>query len=131
MEADAQIPGPGWEFADAWVLTAVAFFGRRGCTLALLIAEADAISHDIPLEEDAARSIGKLVVSGLITFDEGRFRITSTAKALYRKRDREMFKQTSSMLDLLQGQEAIDGYWSFKPGEFQAAYEDYSPHGGG
>ncbi len=65
---------PGWQFTDAWFLTAIGQFGRRGCSLSELIGAADALNHDVAPEPVAADSLGRLIASDLVSRDAQRFR---------------------------------------------------------
>jgi len=114
-----------WSFTDAWLLTAAAGFGRRGCSLSDLLGAADAINHDVPRADQASISLGRLSASGLLTVADGRFCATLQARDLYKRRARPMFEQSASMLELLREVELIEDEWRFEPAEFDDAFETY------
>ncbi|HEX8081399.1 MAG TPA: hypothetical protein VF557_14405, partial [Jatrophihabitans sp.] len=57
----------GWQFADAWVFTAVAISGDSGCDLTDLVAAADGINHAILTADEVSQGVGRLEASGLMT----------------------------------------------------------------
>lgn len=121
---DVQL-SPAWTFSDAWLLTAIGGFGRRGCSLSKMIGAADALNHDIPAETQAAVSLGRLIASGLVDVRE-HYRVTSMGRAIYRRRRGGMFEISGSVLDALGSVQCLEGKAEFAPGEFQDAYEQYA-----
>ncbi len=115
-----------WSFTDAWLLTSVGGYGRRGCTLTNLIGTADARNHDVATEAQSATSLGRLIASDLLVVKNGRFRVTDTGQSLYKQRSGGWFEESGSVLQLLSAIPLVEGTWEFAPGEYMAAYEVYS-----
>lgn len=115
-----------WSLTDAWLLTSVAGYGRRGCTLTNLIGTADARAHDVAAEAQAATSLGRLIASGLVLVHNGRFRATDTGRSLYKQRSGGWFEEPGSVLQLLTAVPLVEATWEFAPGEYTAAYDAYS-----
>ena len=115
---------PAWTFCEAWLLTAIGRFGGRGCSLSEMIGAADALNHDVPIEAQAATSLGRLVASGLVEAHHARYRVTSAGGAFYERRRGGLFQHVGSILDILRSVPCLDGKVEFAAGEFQAAYED-------
>jgi hypothetical protein len=114
-----------WTFPDAWLLTAIGQFGRRGASLSELISAADALNHDVPTEAQAASSLGRLIASGLLEVAEGRYRASREGRSIYKRRQGGMFELSGSVLAALASVPCVDGTVDFAEGEFQTAYEDY------
>jgi hypothetical protein len=95
-----------WDFTDAWLLTAMGGFRRRGRSLSKLIAVADAMNHDVPTEAQAARSLGRLIASGLAGIRGSRYRLTPSGRAVYRKRRGGWFDQANTVLHALKSSAA-------------------------
>ena len=114
-----------WTFHDAWLLTAIGQYGRRGCSLSALIGAADALNHDIPTETQTAVSLGRLAASGLINVDSGRYRTTGPGQAIYTRRRGGMFELSGSVLKALAAAPCVEGTMHLAPGEFASAYERY------
>lgn len=115
-----------WSFTDAWLLTSASGYGRRGCTLTNLIGTADARNHDVATEADAAKSLGRLIASDLLVVKNGKFCATDTGRSLYKRRSGGWFEESGSVLQLLSEVPLVEGTWEFAPGEYMAAYEEYS-----
>lgn len=114
-----------WTFPDAWLLTAIGQFGRRGTSLSDLIGAADALNHDVPTEAQAASSLGRLIASGLLEVADGRYRLTRQGRSIYKRRQGGMFELSGSVLMALESVPRVDDNVAFAEGEFQAAYEEY------
>lgn len=77
---------PGWGFTEAWLLLSIGDHGRQGCTLSTMLGSADARNHDIPIEDAAARALGRLEASGLITSTGGSFSVTKLGRQIRKQR---------------------------------------------
>jgi hypothetical protein len=117
---------PTWSFSEAWLLTAVGQFGGRGCSLSEMIGAADALNHDIPTEEQAAASLGRLAASGLIETHHAHYRVTKAGRLVYKQRRGGMFELSGSVLNALRPVPCVEGEVDFTPGQFQAAYDEYA-----
>jgi hypothetical protein len=115
-----------WTFSDAWLLTAIGKFGRRGCSLSEMIGSADALNHDIPTETQAAESLGRLLAANLVVVRSGRYRVSASGRAIYKRRQGGMFQLSGSVLAVLVSVPCADGKLEFAPGEFRAAYDEYA-----
>jgi hypothetical protein len=115
----------GWQFTDAWLLTAIGQFGRRGCSLSELIGAADALNHEVAPEPVAADSLGRLIASDLVAHDAKRFRVTKSGRAIYRRRSGGMVELAKSAFAVLPEYPARKGTLTFAPGEYEAAYGEY------
>ena len=117
---------PGWGFTEAWLLLSIGDHGRPGCTLSTMLGSADARNHDIPTEDAAARALGRLEASGLITSTGGSFSVTKLGRQIRKQRSGGFFEEATSLLPLLAQVPCRDGEHRFEPGEFRAAYEAYA-----
>lgn len=115
----------GWAFTDAWLLTAIGQFGRRGCSLTELIGAADALNHDVAPGPVVSGSLGCLIASDLVSADGQRFRVTKTGRAIYKRRAGGMFQLSTSVFEILPEYARQEGEWAFAPGEYEAAYARY------
>lgn len=77
-------------------------------------------------EAQAAKSLGRLIASDLLVVKNGKFRVTDTGRALYKQRSGGWFEESGSVLQLLTAVRLVEGTWEFAPGEYIAAYEEYS-----
>ena len=119
-------PEPGWGFTDAWLLLSIGDHGRRGCTLSRMLGSADARAHDIPTEEAASRTLGRLEASGLISSSRGKYSVTKAGRQIRKRRSGRFFEEATSLLPILAQVPCQDDEHQFEPGEFLAAYEAYA-----
>jgi hypothetical protein len=115
-----------WDFSDAWIMTAVAINGEQGCDLAELIGAADACNHALLTDEELSRGVGRLVASGLLSHDGGRFHLTDAGRALASRRKGGMIGQVTSMEKLLARQPVTEGRWNVAPEVVSAAVRTYT-----
>lgn len=114
-----------WEFADAWVLTAVAI-SQRPCSLTDLVAAADLINHALLLDAEVDSAFRKLLGSGLlhVTADL-RFDLTPEGTALVDGRHGSLFAQIDSVLSLLDSVPPRDEEFALPSGAMHAAVDAY------
>lgn len=113
-----------WEFSDAWVLTAIAVYGRP-CTLTDVLAAADAMNHAILTDDELAQAIGRLTASGLVTVTDGHFALTSSGGTLTARRKGGLIGQVKSVQALLRQVDLRDGRWPLPAGALDAAFSEY------
>ncbi|HEU4540924.1 MAG TPA: hypothetical protein VFR23_07325 [Jiangellaceae bacterium] len=90
-----------WDFADAWVFTAVGI-ASLPCELAELVAVADGINHAILLEDEVESALGKLSGAGLLQInDDWTFQLTEAGRGLLTRRRGNLFSQVDSVANLL------------------------------
>ena len=118
--------GPGWQFADAWVLTAIAVHGEAGCDLTGLLAAGDAINHAILTDAEVSQGIGRLEASGLVAVQDGHFSLTPDGQDLASRRKGGMIGQVRSVEALLKRKDLTDKRWRVPAGALEAAYAAYS-----
>jgi hypothetical protein len=118
-------PDPEWEWNDGWMLVAIDG-SRRGTELTDVVSSLDAHNHAIPHEHEAARSIGRLVASGLVQVD-GRYRLTDEGRRIQSRKTGSMFAMSTSLHDVLRAEvPLVEGRWTFAPGEWDAACDAWT-----
>jgi hypothetical protein len=118
-----------WEFADAWVATAVAI-QETPCDLAAVIAAGDALNHAILLREEIEQAVSRLVGAGLLWIsDDGKFGLTSTGQNLLGRRQGGWFEQVDSTLELLREIPVEEVAFSLTDETVRAAYAEYRQSG--
>jgi len=75
-----------WTFTDGWILMSVfVMHGESGASLDEVIRAADAMNHAKPTKGELSRSFSRLAACGILTVDNGRFRIAATHLPLLAK----------------------------------------------
>lgn len=115
-----------WQFADAWVFTAIAVHRDAGCDLSGLLAAGDAINHAILADDEVSQGIGRLEASGLVAVQDGHFSLTPEGQDLAARRKGGMFGQVRSVQALLKRKDLRDELWIVPAGALDAAYAAYS-----
>jgi hypothetical protein len=117
--------------SDAWVFSSIDGTGPDdGCSLAQVIAKADAVNHAILTEEEFIQAVGRLVAAGLIgaQAEVDRYWRTDAGGVLYRQRmkGRGLFGWIDEIPPALRRLgEPQDKAWSLPPGAFELAIEKY------
>lgn len=94
-------PAGEWALADAWVLAAIAVYGRP-CSLLELIAAADAITRAIPVQDEVEAALGKLTGAGLLRVFEGwTFELTEDGTSLWSGGERDLERHLQVIEDQL------------------------------
>jgi hypothetical protein len=118
-----------WEFADAWVATAVAI-QETPCDLAAVIAAGDALNHAILLREEIEQAVSRLVGADLLWIsDDGKFGLTLTGQNLLGRRQGGWFEQVDSTLELLREIPVEEVAFSLTDETVRAAYAEYRQSG--
>ena len=121
----------GWDFNEAWLLTALGGSGRRGSDLSEWIGATDAFNHDVLPAEAAAQAVGRLIASGLVERDSDRFRLTKEGATVYKSRRGGMFEQPPSVLTALRQVACVEGEAAFTAAEYIEACEAYGRRASG
>lgn len=103
----------GWDRSDAWIFVSVVIGGgagrhlrspntRRpeGVPLAGLLSTAEHLQDAIPSREDVETAVQRLCGAGLVTVQDGFFRVTPDGERLWRTRPRSGL---SSTVDTMHG----------------------------
>ena len=118
-----------WDFVDAWVLAAIGIY-ERPCSLAELIAAAEAINHEVVQEVELVTALGKLTGSGLVRVFEGwTFELTDDGTSLWSGGAGDLQAQLRLVEAQLSDIEPGTVVVNLSPGAFEQALEEY--RGGG
>jgi hypothetical protein len=118
-----------WEFADAWLATAVAVQDQP-CDLTGVIAAGDALNHAIFLREEIEQAVRRLVGAGLLRVsDDGNFSLTSAGADLVGRRQGGWFEQIDSVLEVLRQIPVEEGAFSLPDEAVRSAYLEYMQSG--
>lgn len=115
----------GWVVADAWVLAAVAVYGRP-CSLVELIGAADVIKHAILREDEVEAALGKFTGAGLLRVYEGwTFELTDDGTSLWSGGERDLARHLPTMLEQLSDFEPGKSPVTLPRGDMDQAVQAY------
>ncbi len=118
-------PNVDWIVADAWVLAAIAVFGRP-CSLVELIGAADVIKHAILREDEVEEALGKLTGAGLVRVYEGwTFELTEDGTSLWSGGERDLARYLPTMLEQLSDFEPGRRPVTLPRGDMDQALQEY------
>jgi predicted transcriptional regulator len=114
-----------WDFASAWVLSAVAIW-ERPCSLSEVVQAGDALNHAILLDQEVEGAMRKLLGSGLVTVTAGRdFALTRQGAALVSRRKGDMFSQVKSVQSMLDSVPVRSQDFTLERGAMEEAIDAY------
>ena len=115
--------------SDTWVLLALLISEQKdGATLRAIIATADYINHAIPTYEELAGGLARLMRSGYVEKQAGRYRATDVIRMFYRKTTKarySIWKDWQAVEQFLQSKEVPAAATHLTPSRVlaRAAYE--------
>ncbi|MEV0394373.1 hypothetical protein [Polymorphospora rubra] len=132
-----------WRWTDAWIFVSVVIAGgagrhlraptsRRpeGIRLADVLSTADHLNRAIPEREDVETAVRRLAGAGLISVDDGWFRLTPNGETLWRTRPRSGL---ATAVDTIHGalnrrHAPGDADWALDEREHARAVHEYAAH---
>lgn len=119
------LPDTGWRSKDAWVLTALPRWKRTD--LPGLIADFDALNHEVVPREELEASLRRLGGAGLVELGD-KIGLTTEGRKLVRQgKGRGMIQMAMSVERLLAAvpPPAEPAAWTIEPTAYELAVKDY------
>jgi hypothetical protein len=116
---------------DAWILLTIPFEGE-GTDMEGIIANADAINHAIPNDEEIEGALDRAIKAGLIEINNGKFRFKKENKGEIEavvNKSKSIFKSWENLEKYLNKKSwpiVTQDNFKLKPGETKKAYEKYN-----
>ncbi|TDC37003.1 hypothetical protein E1211_11655 [Micromonospora sp. 15K316] len=130
----------GWRWSDAWIFVSLVIAsgaGRHrrsassrrpeGVRLADVLSTADHLNRAIPQRDEVEAAVRRLLGAGLVSVDDGWFRITAEGEQLWRSRPSAGVATTVDTMQGVLGRRHAPGSaeWTLDEADHAAAVQEY------